>query len=398
MNTTSCATAILAALTLCACGGGTSPDGGNSDGGSPEPDGGSCVEGETRSVACGTCAQRIEQCVGAAWDSTAECVEVGACRPGDVETEEGPMCGTSRRACTDACEWGDWDAVTPPGECIPGERETVSADTCGLGGELVRTCDSSCAWEEAVCVDRCGGSARTSPADAEEVCVPAGGFMRGDEDIWNARPVAEVYISAFYVDRYPVTNRRYALCVAAGQCEVPEATDGAASLADPARERFPVQGVSYEQARLFCVWDGSRRLLTEAEWEKAARGPAPSEQLYTWGDEFRCDLVDCDGGWPTLLQDEVDARPMLRSPYGLDLMVGGGSERTSDLHAHDYYSRPESLRDPRGASGGWRVCRGRPRGFGSEGAFRLAVRQQCDRSGVNPLAVFRCARRAEEDE
>ena len=85
-----------------------------------------------------------------------------------------------------------------------------------------------------------------------------------------------VRLETYWIDQTEVTNGRYALCVAAGDCTAPpaelEAGDeqayyGTAQFAD-----HPVANVTWEQAQTYCAWAG-RRLPTEAEWERAACGP-----------------------------------------------------------------------------------------------------------------------------
>ncbi len=287
------------------------------------------------------------------------------------------------------------------GECDAGDTRFDEAD-CGSGSGREQTCSDACEWvASGPCTDLCGGTPRTTPADAEEICIPAGPFIRGGPRS-DSTPQGEVRLSAYYISRYPVTNERYAACVAAGACTEPGSLEW---YADPARTRHPVQYVDHAQATAFCAWDGGRRLPTEAEWEKAARGPAPRDQAFVWGDTYDCDALYsafCGFSYPIAdLPDPVDGLPGVRSYYGVDMMVGGGFEWTNDYYDEDYYSDPSSYDDPVGpASGTLRVVRGRPRAYGTSGGwgtsgdelFTVYFRRTVGATTRPNTGVIRCAR------
>jgi formylglycine-generating enzyme required for sulfatase activity len=132
---------------------------------------------------------------------------------------------------------------------------------------------------------RIGQLARTalrSNLPSEMILIPAGNFLMGDEK-------RSVHVDAFYIDKYPVTNAEYAKFVeATGHPPPPhwEETGGACPGDMP---NHPVVFVNWFDAQDYAIWAG-KRLLTEAEWEKGARGT--DGRVYPWGDEF--DKIMCN--------------------------------------------------------------------------------------------------------
>ncbi|MEW6717049.1 MAG: SUMF1/EgtB/PvdO family nonheme iron enzyme [Chloroflexota bacterium] len=114
------------------------------------------------------------------------------------------------------------------------------------------------------------------------VYIPPGEFVMGsDEDDFEDNPKHNIYLDGFWITRYEVTNRMYALCVDAGECTPPYIEPDTPYYRDPSQVDEPVVGVTWGQAAQYCQWIQGR-LPTEAEWEKAARGP--EENIYPWGD------------------------------------------------------------------------------------------------------------------
>ncbi|MDE3088093.1 MAG: formylglycine-generating enzyme family protein [Chloroflexota bacterium] len=167
-------------------------------------------------------------------------------------------------------------------------------------------------------------STLVSPADGMTmVFIPAGEFKMGsDIGLTDEQPAHTVYLDAFWIDRTDITNAMYRRCVQAGACTPPSDTTyyNDASYAD-----HPVVFVSWNQATTYCAWV-SRRLPTEAEWEKAATWDplANEKRVYPWGNEFDCkkgnyEGSSCDGYVRT---SPVGSFPSGASAYGA-LDMGG---------------------------------------------------------------------------
>ncbi|MCC6876672.1 MAG: SUMF1/EgtB/PvdO family nonheme iron enzyme [Sandaracinaceae bacterium] len=384
---------------------GTEPvDGGGDDAGADA--GPECTPNEMRNVDCGNCglAQQICSAEGM-WLAPGECLAEGECAVAAVETENTDRCGTRTRICDDTCHWRDWTVMVPDGECVANGTVREASATCTVSEVLERHCSDACVLDAGTCVDACGGTRRTTPADAEEVCIPAGPFIRGTDAFADTQPVAEVQMSAYYIDRYPVTNDRYRDCVNAGVCTAPRGTPGvssdigATSYADPTRGRFPVQELNYVDATTFCSWDGGRIVPSEAEWEKAARGPSPSALAFPWGNAFVCSYVRCNDFLLYTMPRAVGSLPASQSYYGLEEQIGAGFEWTRDLYNSGFYSRPESLTDPVSTTGTVRALRGQISGSGStQSQYHLSRRQASRSLDDQPLPsianTFRCARPA----
>jgi formylglycine-generating enzyme required for sulfatase activity len=158
------------------------------------------------------------------------------------------------------------------------------------------------------------------------VVVPAGTFRMGADllPVGDESPAHEVSLEAYRIDRNEVSNTNYRRCVDAGACDEPQDLrfydDGAAG------DR-PVVFVTWHQARTCCEWL-NRRLPTEAEWEKAARGP--SGLSYPWGNQPVSQ--DLNAGLQFAGALPVGSFPAGASPYGALDMAGNVWEWTADWY------------------------------------------------------------------
>jgi len=172
------------------------------------------------------------------------------------------------------------------------------------------------------------------------VTIPAGKFLMGNPegkgraDEW---PQRSVYLEAFAIDQIEVTNQRYmAFVTTTGHRNPPNPYGTGPLLSANGIEQFPVVQTTWYDAKAYCAW-AKKRLPTEAEWEKAARGT--DGRLFPWGNEpATSKRANFDREW----EDErtlypVGSLPDGDSPYGVKDMAGNAREWVSDWYDPDYY-------------------------------------------------------------
>ncbi|MBI5428010.1 MAG: formylglycine-generating enzyme family protein [Nitrospinae bacterium] len=222
----------------------------------------------------------------------------------------------------------------------------------------------------------------------EMVLVPEGVFTRGSlEGDLDEKPQQEIYLDAFYADKFEVSVKdygRYREATGYAKPSVPFFQGDEKVLETP---NNPVVGVSWHDAVNYCTWAG-KRLLTEAEWEKAARGTRGL--TYPWGNEFLAQRTNISGladGYEFMAP--VGGFPMGRSVYGVYDMAGNVSEWVEDLYDQFYYERSPMINPPGAEESKTRVYRG-----GSWDARKTDVRS-AKRFAAQPgrkdsIVGFRC--------
>lgn len=254
--------------------------------------------------------------------------------------------------------------------------------------------------------------------------VPAGEFLMGsdysagidlitgvvDEGYYDEQPKHKVYVDAFDMDITEVTNAQYRTCVLEDACSDP------ASELSVTREKyyldtdfddFPVIYVSFWQAAEYCEWAG-KRLPTEAEWEKAARGL--DQRNFPWGfAQPDCTMADFSktvseyNDFGNIVLSEQCSGDTVRvsqfkqylSPWGLLNMAGNVAEWTVDYYSDNYYNSEyfdDNNYNPQGPEeGNHRVVRG---GSFADHSYhiRTAFRNHLNEETAIAYVGFRCAK------
>jgi formylglycine-generating enzyme required for sulfatase activity len=195
------------------------------------------------------------------------------------------------------------------------------------------------------------------------VLIPAGEFIMGTDQTdpedkateygiakpWlvDEHPAHKVNLPAYYIDQYEVTNASYKKFVETTGRKPP--ADWENNQFPVAHSLYPVEMVSWEDADAFCRWDG-KRLPTEAEWEKAARGP--DGRIYPWGNQFDSNKANVGGrmGGTTA----VGTYEAGKSPYGVYDLIGNVWEWTADW----YLPYPGSTYESKDYGQKYKVIRG----------------------------------------
>ena len=185
------------------------------------------------------------------------------------------------------------------------------------------------------------GKSKMSPAQNFKYSVSKKAFT--DEG-----PAGMVYLSAYYIDKYEVSNAQYTEFIKATDYSAPAYWDHH-HLNQPDQ---PVTGVNWYDANAYCNW-ANKRLPTEAEWEKAARGPAGL--IYPWGNEMNITKANFARGSRKVQRGEkypatvnVDSHPEGKSYYGVHNMAGNVFEWVQDWYDPNYYTASKDVRNPQG--------------------------------------------------
>ena len=235
---------------------------------------------------------------------------------------------------------------------------------------------------------------------APMILIPAGSFAMGSTDgLPNERPDHRVTLDAFSIDQYEVTLSLYRKFLESGKHESPPTWDDEAATTVGDR---PATGMKWASAAAYCQWAG-KRLPTEAEWEKAARGT--DGRRYPWGDmQPFVDIANYNRGmWVneaiTLVAvtsglEGMSVRHGLKeggkSPFGLFHMAGNAAEWVADWYGRDYYQRTPEMNPLGPSTGEKRVIRG---GSWADlpAALRVTARFSAEADYEDRTIGFRCA-------
>jgi len=270
------------------------------------------------------------------------------------------------------------------------------------------------AGNSAYCAETYATTQAFSGPPAGMVAIPAGNFTMGSSSNTNEQPIHSVYLNAYYIDKYEVTNGQYKLFIDSGgyinssywttegwawkgsTVTQPsywvDSTYGYSATNGP---NLPVVGVSWYEAYAYAKWAG-KRLPTEAEWEKAARGT--DQRMYPWSSTWYnnyCNWYDGTSGDGS--QDGYSTTALIgsyengKSPYGCYDMSGNVWEWCNDWYGDTYYSSSPSSNPAGPGTGVTRVLRG--------GSWSNSVTncRSADRNTYNPLnrynnLGFRCTK------
>jgi formylglycine-generating enzyme required for sulfatase activity len=227
----------------------------------------------------------------------------------------------------------------------------------------------------------------------EKVTIPASQFSPGDDELKDAQPryadgkPVSHRIAAFQIDRTEVTVAHYNACVGAGFCSPAVSKyHNNCNASFIGRDDYPVNCVSFEQAKTFCESLGER-LPTELEWELAARGT--DGRRYPWGNDEPLNQL-C---WKRVIANRsletsscpVGSHPSGASPFGVEDMAGSVFEWTDTPWCDSYQSN-------RHCSSTSRVIRGGSVRDEDLTYFRCANREESSEDAVNTFIGFRCVR------
>lgn len=245
----------------------------------------------------------------------------------------------------------------------------------------------------------CVFAALAAGAADDMVTIPPGTFTMGrtkltpddkttmrPKVLLDDRPAHKVTISSFRLDKYEVSNQKYAAFVKATAHRTPYHWTGGTFAAGTAE--LPVYNVDWEDAQAYCRWAG-KRLPTEAEWEYAARGGKDAMD-YPSGDRITTAEARFNVG-----EGPAPVGKRVPNGFGLYDMAGNVAEWTADWFDHDYYAKGETA-DPKGpATGEYKVIRG---GAWSDSARRITVffRNWVRPNQRTPNLGFRCAAAASD--
>ncbi len=234
-------------------------------------------------------------------------------------------------------------------------------------------------------MNRGAPSVREGRDGAPAVLVPAGEFTMGDDE---NSPMRKLFVDAFYMDQFETTTARYAKFLEGTRTDKrPDYWD---ELAGRSSDDMPVIGVSWNEANAYCRWAG-KRLPTETEWEKAARGA--DGRPFPWGEAApTVDLANFENSSPEAYGtglSPVGAHAAGKSPFGVEDMAGNAAEWVADWYSESFTS--DDVYNPRGpAQGEKKVIRGGGR-YDASTRLSATARQFASPETRADDIGFRCA-------
>lgn len=235
------------------------------------------------------------------------------------------------------------------------------------------------------------------PLNEEMVLIPAGVFLRGtDVGGLDEGPPREIFLDAFQIDRYEVTNSQYGqFASATGHRKAGPPSRYAKNVSKMRGPNQPAIYVSWDDAVAYCQWKG-RRLPTEAEWEKAMRGQ--DGRLWPWGN-----TEQADGANWARVNDGFEASAPAgsfkadMSPYGVMDGAGNVMEWVQDWYAEGYFKEAPDRNPPSPEYGVYRTMRGGAYTT-TGGDLRLTSRSKMVPDFRDETIGFRCAMSGENSE
>lgn len=226
-----------------------------------------------------------------------------------------------------------------------------------------------------------------------QVYVREGEFIMGEDHKLKKpdSPKHVVYLDAFWMDSVEVTNSMYLKCLRAHGCTIPVSDN--ITYRNWIYRDHPIVYVTWEQANTYCKWAG-RRLPTEAEWEKAARGT--DGRMYPWGNKQPNPRQANFSG--SMIQESVSAfrYPLGASPFGVLNMSGNVREWVADWFDADYYSNSPYANPQGPETGEERVLRSTSYNEdGREIVVTSRLRHEPESAGLS--RGFRCAQDADRN-
>ena len=317
-------------------------------------------------------------------------------------------CKEDECVCDD--DAGDDDTSTPDDDASDDDVTGDDVDGDGFTVEM-GDCDDNDAAVHPAADEGCGDGVDSDCDGVEDsgctVDIPSGEALIGSNEVsviipgqfisyWDERPEHEVAFDDFHIDLYEVTVFQFRRCVADGDCDAPDSPASATRedyFDNPEYGGYPVIGITWDQAKDYCEWRGGR-LPTEAEWEKAAKGPSPNAHTAPWGYlEEQVDWIeDCDkGNYGLCLPDtaRIGSYPDGVSHYGLFDMCGNAMEWVADWYHTGYYTESPAENPTGPTSGRFRALRG---GSWNTGWYdgRVVRRRFTDPDHVNDSIGVRC--------